>query len=425
MNRERQRKSSMRSWRPGKLAKHSGALLIWMLLRAAAQAITVILLARQLGADRYGQVVAAIAIASFLTPFAGLGLSNMVLRNAARDPEHEAAYFAIAWKWWARTLLPCAITAVAVALMLLPAGLPVVVICAAITVEIAVLSLTELVARHRQAQQKIHAYGAINAGLPLFRLLVFVMLFLLTNDATAKTVLWIYAGSGLLYALWLLCIAPYDAEAAKMPMPEPMTLHNGLPFSMAAMAMRLQSEFNKPILAHTGYDLAGSYNVAQRVTDIASLPLLAMQEALWPRLYAHSDPMRQLRSTGLTLLILAVILGCGLWLTAPLLALVLGSGYDTAIVVLRLLAWLPALQLLRSLLNFHTIHHGRMPLIGWASALGAVVSIFGVLALVPKLGISGAVMTSYTAEILMIAYLLLATWRLFIKERSKVGHADT
>lgn len=50
-------------WRPGRLAQHGGALLGWMLLRAAAQAGTVVLLARTLAARTYGEFVAVIAVA--------------------------------------------------------------------------------------------------------------------------------------------------------------------------------------------------------------------------------------------------------------------------------------------------------------------------------------------------------------------------
>ena len=71
-------------WRPGRLAQHGGALLGWMMLRAAAQAGTVVLLARAMGATAYGQVVAILATASLVVSFAGLGLSHIVLRNAAR-----------------------------------------------------------------------------------------------------------------------------------------------------------------------------------------------------------------------------------------------------------------------------------------------------------------------------------------------------
>jgi len=119
--------------------------------------------------------------------------------------------------------------------------------------------------------------------------------------------------------------------------------------------VRLQSEFNKPVLAHLGFDLAGAYNVAQRTNEIVGMPLSALQESLWPRLYAHPDPLRQLRRSGLLLLLLATACGIFIWLAAPLLPLIVGSDFDKAATAMRSLAWLPLLQSLRSCTSMRSI----------------------------------------------------------------------
>jgi len=382
-----------------------------MMLRAAAQAATVVLLARQLGARDYGQVVVVIAVASFLVPLAGLGLSHIVLRNAARDLAHWQAYVACALRWWWRTL-PVAIgIAIALAILLLPGKLPMTALCVAIAGEIAASSITELYARYRQAQHRLHAFGAINAGLPLCRLLALGALLLLADPPTPSDVLWVYAVSGLAYVAMLWRTLPDDEDQAGSTPGEPMTAFSGLPFSLAVLAAKLQAEFNKPVLAQTSFGLAGSYNVAQRVVDMASLPLLAMQEALWPRLYPQSNPMPQLRHTGGALMALALLLGAALWLVAPLLPILLGESFADAVPVLQLLAWLPVLQMFRALLNFHAIHHGRIHRIGWASGVGAVVSVAGVAMLAPQHGMTGAVAAAYLSEIAMTTFLLVIALR--------------
>lgn len=398
-------------WRPGGLVRHGSTLLAWMLLRAAAQAVIVVLLARQLGAQAYGQFVAVIAVASIFTPFVGLGLSNMVLRNAARDPSHEAVYFARAFRWWARTLLPCMILASTVAAILLPNSLPPITVLVVIAAELLTASFVDLCSRDQQAKQKTHVYGAINAGLPTIRLLTFGTFLTLNRETDAVDILWAYALSSLLYALMLWMLISNRTRSPDAFAAESMTAGSGLPFSTAAFTLKLQGEFNKPVLAQSGFDLAGTYNVAQRVVDMASLPLLAAQESLWPRLYSQQNPLQQLKRSGLVLLMLALALGCALWLAAPLLPCLVGPSYESAISVLRMLAWLPLLQVFRALLNFHAIHRERMPLIGWASAMGAAVSVGAVTTLVPLFGMPGAVLASYAAETTMIAFLLVTTTR--------------
>ncbi|UJB65711.1 lipopolysaccharide biosynthesis protein [Acidovorax sp. YS12] len=399
-------------WRPGGLARNGLVLLGWMLLRAATQAATVVWLARQLGAQPYGQFVAVVAVSSFFTPFVGLGLSHMLLRNAARDPAHAGNYLARALRWWLRTLLPCLAASVVVTLWLLPERIALLALVVVAAAELSATSLTELCARHLQAQQRTHAFGAVNAGLPGARLVALGLLWAGTGDPGVTAVLWTYAASGLIYAalLWLPLRAA--AKAPDAVLPEPMTARSGLPFSLAVFATKLQGEFNKPMLAQAGFGLAGTYNVAQRVVDMASLPVLALQEALWPRLYAHANPARQLRRSGAALMLLALAVGGVLWLVAPLLPVVFGADFADAVAVLRLLAWLPMLQVLRVLLNYHAIHHGRTQQIGWAYAIGGVVSVVSVAVFAPAYGLTGAVWAGYVAETVMIVFLLQGALRI-------------
>ena len=95
-----------------------------------------------------------------------------------------------------------------------------------------------------------------------------------------------------------------------------------------------------------------------------------------------------------------------LLLTAPLIPLLVGHAHEGAVRVLRMLAWLPLLQVGRSLLNFHAIHHGHMRHISWACIFGGGVSVCAVAALVPAHGMAGAVIASYIAEITMSLALL-------------------
>ena len=402
----RHRRCLPKSCRPGQLARNGGGLLGWMLLRAAAQAGTIVLLARTLSAQTYGEFVAVIAVAGFAVPLAGLGLSNMLLRNVARDPQAASWYLERAVTVWTRTLLPLAAASIGIALLLIPKGLPVAAMAAAICGELLASSLTELAGRYRQAQHLHHAYGAINAGLPLMRLLTLGLLVFVTNRTDIASVLWTFTAASVGYALLLWpvvsTVTPVVAESATEAMPA----RSGLPFSASALAMRLQAEFNKPVLAHAGFGLAGSYNIAQRAVDMASLPLQALQEALWPKLYAQANPLPQLRRTGAALLLMAFTMGALVWVAAPLLPLLVGNAHEGAVRVLRMLAWLPLLQVGRSLLNFHAIHHGHMQHISWACILGGGVSVCAVAALVPAHGMAGAVAASYIAEITMSLALL-------------------
>ncbi|HEY0504964.1 MAG TPA: hypothetical protein VGD42_15895 [Lysobacter sp.] len=391
------------TWRPGQYLRSSARLLTWMLLRAGGQAALIVLVARAIGADDYGQLVAALAIAALVTPFAGLGLSGMLLRNAAKDPDNSLVYLRRALRIWVASTAVCIALVWPLTRSLLPDGVTWLPACIAIAVEIAVSSLTEIAARYQQSQHRINAYGAANAGPVAARLLAVGSLLALDPMPDLQGVFWTHAAGGLVYCLWLWRRLSGTLRGGDAP--EPMTATSGVPFALGALAMRLQAEFNKPVLAHLGFGIAGNFNAAQRATDLVSMPLLALQEALWPRLYAQRDPSRRLRQTGVFLAALALLWGGGLWLAAPLLPKLLGEDFSDAVAVMRALAWLPVLQLLRSLFNFSIIHAGTTRLLGWANGLGAIVSVVSVAGLVPILGATGAIVACYAAELSMIAIL--------------------
>lgn len=392
-------------YRPGTWLRSGGQLLAWMLVRAAAQAATLLLLARILGVSDYGRLVVIISLSVLVAPLVGLGLGNILLRNGARDPVGLPLYFSIAIRWWWWTLLPGFVVSFLLFMWFLPGGLPLIAGLAAIGAEVAVTSLVEVRGRHCQAARRIGAFGAINAGLPLLRLLMLVMLFLLMPGVRLEAVLWVYTVSSVIYLLLLL--PPMRGLSNWRKSSEQMSASSGLPFLVAIAATRLQTEFNKPVLAHSAFSMAGAYNVAQRFVDLASMPLMALQEALWPRLYAHANPVQALLRTGGWLLLLGLVCSGVLWLSAPVLPWLLGADYTSAADALQMLAWLPMLQTFRSLLNFHAIHFGRMGWIGWAYACGAVVGVLAVVGLVPIHGLTGAVAASYASEFTMI--ILLAT----------------
>lgn len=394
--------NQIRAWRPGRYLRSSGAVFSWMLLRAIAQAALVVVMSRLLGAAGYGQFVAVIAVASFFSALAGLGLGGVVLRDGARQPSSLDARVQHSLRVWTWSTIVSAPVALAVALLTLPRGLSFGAVAFTVIAEIASSSLTDLLARSEQARHRLGHYGAITAGLPLVRL-VMLAAYLLLTEPSLRGWLYVYATASLAYAAGLLaCLTPRSPGTSE----HRSRLRDGLPFLINTLAMRLQAEFNKPVLARGGFALAGTYSAAQRTVDIASLPLAALQEALWPRLYAEPDPRRGLWALGGYLVAVAILGGSALWFASGWLPRMLGPDFGPSVQTLKLLAWLPAVQVLRSLINFNVIHKGRTSLIGWAAAFGAVSSIALVASLVPHWGSLGAVAASYATEVVMIMTLL-------------------
>jgi O-antigen/teichoic acid export membrane protein len=385
-------------WRPGAYLHASAGLFVWLLLRAAGQAVLVIALARLLGAAGYGHFITVLAVATFFTPLAGLGLQGVLLRAGARNPQGIPQQLRAALRlWWPSTALFGAI-GVVVALLALPRGAQTSAVVALVLAEVGSSSLVELLARVHQALHRTHRYGAMLTGLVLARLAALVVYALLARPNLSGW-MWAYAASSLAYMTWLLAHAQREFQPARTPsVPAWPLMREGLPFALGALSLRLQAEFNKPVLAQLGFAVAGNFNASQRAVDIAGLPLLAMQEALWARLYASADPKRRMLITSAILVLLALCGGVVLFLLAPLLPLLLGPGFESTVHLLQWLAWLPAVQVMRNFINFQALATYRTHLLTIAYFTAGIASVIFNLFLISRYGPAGAVSAAYLTE---------------------------
>lgn len=400
------------AWRPGGYARDGARIFGWLLLRAVAQAATVLMLARWLGASGYGAFVAALAVASFFTPLAGLGLGGVLLVRGARAPGQLPALQARAASIWAASAAAFTVLATAAMAWSLPAGQPLWALVALAAAEVAAASWVELQARSAQALHQPHRFGAIQAGLPLIRLFALAAIMSLAPPSPAAWML-AYAAASLLYVggLALQHAAAQPTPPHAPPAANAITLlRDGLPFAGGAAALRLQAEFNKPVLAHLGYAQAGTFSVAQRVVELATLPLVALQEALWPRIYASDDPSTRLRRSGAVLVLLALASGALLAASAPLLPWLLGEGYAPAAQAMAALALLPAVQMVRNLGNAWLIANVSNTALYAVYAASAFAGVVLALLLVPRFGVSGAVWALYGSEAAAVAAAWTVAW---------------
>lgn len=402
-------------WRPGGYLRASGWLFIWLLIRSAVQTVNVILLARWLGVEGYGAFVSALAVASFFTPLAGLGMAVVLLRDCSRIPLLIEHYVSQALRLWVISAAVSTILAATAISLSLPNTFPFVALFALAIGETAASSLIEIIARIEQARQRIAHYGAVMAGLPIARLVALILIVLLL-EITPTIWLLAYGLSSLFYCLFVAISVmrliqlqrPLDASLCSIS-PPPLPVREGLPFTVGALAFRLQNEFNKPVLAQIGYAQAGAFGIAQRMIELANLPLAALQEALWPRLFACADPKRRILVSGTALMLAALIGGLAIALAAPLVPWLLGVDYRGAGQLLIWLAPLPAIQVGRNLGNAWIIAKGQSHLLTMVYITAAVSGVGLTLLWVPGYGTAGAIAAIYASEVaaIMTQWLML------------------
>lgn len=399
--------SKLLAWRPGGYLRASSGLFGWLLLRAAAQAAMVVLLARLLGVEGYGLFVTAMAVSGFFSPLAGLGLGGLLLRDGAAHPHHLPQQLGMALALWWPAALVCSALATGLLVWSLPSPVPLACLGAFALAEVGTASLVELTVRIEQAHHRLGAFGAMQAGLIGTRLAA-VLLCAATGGVEPIRWLWVYAGSNALYAAFVAHRLISRYPPIWPPQRNWRLARASFPFTVGALTSRLQAEFNKPLLAQASYGEAGHFSVAQRAVDLASLPLQALLEALWPRLYTQKTLGRRFWITGGALMLLAVAAGSALVLLAPLLPRLLGQGFAGTAALLGALAWLPAVQVLRNCMTYPLTLPGNSQLLGWVYGSGAVLSVAATALLVVSFGMRGAIMATYASELILAALLLAA-----------------
>ena len=166
-------------------------------------------------------------------------------------------------------------------------------------------------------------------------------------------------------------------------------------------------------LLSNAYDV-GIFSAGTRLEGIArSFVTLGLNQAFFPIVASafgngREDGLRVVRTTFFPLIAFMALVSLGLWLIAPVfITLFYGSKFGDAILVLRIVSFLPILIGISNLLGFHTLLNLRMDkAFFWITATGSVIGLFINAILIQKLGFVGAAYAWVAAE----AYIALAMY---------------
>lgn len=387
-----------------KYLQDSSELLVWFAFRAGLQMLSVILVAKLLGASEYGYFVATLATVSLFSPLAGLGMHAVIVRDGSPNPSGLPALTAQAIAIWWKSALLLSLVATAVARSTLDSGPePLWIIGFFAASEIMTSSGIEIIARARQAERKMRSFGALQAGLIASRL-VAIGILALTNAPRSHDYFLFYGICSLAYLGLVLRCYRYRSHTA--PPAAKTLLRAGIPFWSGALSLRLQTEFNKPVLAQLSLSDTGNFNIAQRAVDMGSLPIIAMQEALLPRLLSASDNRKLFRLAWFYLTVSSMFMSLLILMFAPLIPVLLGSEFQKTASLVSGLAWLPVLQVQRSMANAWVIANGLSARLTVVYILNAACAIITILVSVRLWGAAGVVYAAYFGEALLTLALL-------------------
>lgn len=405
------------SWRPGKLARDTMILTTGLGLRALAQGLVFVIVARVLGSQGYGAFSAALAIAGVWVHFCGLGGHVILMRDVARDP----ASFPQSWALTLAVLGFGTITVLVLYLISVAWFLPEIPWPLAVSLGVGELlfwPFANAAACAYQGFERMGRSARMSLAPVLLRLLAALLLLgaVFQRPETDSLILWggLYAGASFLGAIYAHYRVHRDIGRPVWPGWGRLKQHvqSGWPFSFWGSAHKLYLDADKFLLARLStLEVTGHYSAGYRFVDLAFLPLYSLLGAAAPRLFrAGEKGSRGALAAVLRLaapaLFYCLAVGVALTLSAPLIPLVLGQQFFGAVAVVSWLAWLPLASLPRLLLN-QVLATSDAQQLGMAVLLvGAVVNVGLNLWWIPLWSWRGAVVATYAAELAMILILL-------------------
>jgi O-antigen/teichoic acid export membrane protein len=393
--------------RPGYYLRSSGVLLFWLIIRALTQGLLILLIAKWLGSDKYGEFVSLAAISSFFVPLAGLGLHAVLLCDLPKNPEQKTELISDSLTIWRLSAIPSCILASAFAIYLLPSNISKAIIFIFCASEVIAASIIEISARIEQAFNNANGNGIIQSGLFIIRLLTLYP-FIDTPPSQLSNFLLLYSSSSFFYAACIVTFIIYRHKAyPKQNKKNWQLIQKGLPFMTGSLSFRVQSEFNKPILAQASFSHSGLFNIAQRIIDIACLPLTALLETLWPKYYSNSISRKNLYITILAISGLSILIGLILAINARDIIKLLGTDFDGVIIIIQSLAGIPLLTVLRNFGMANLINKGNVSNLNFIYISTALINMALITALIPLYGLKGAVYSMYISETYAITMLYI------------------
>jgi O-antigen/teichoic acid export membrane protein len=401
MNRVRQR--LVARLRTSSLARDASHLSFGHTVRLVIQAAFYVVLARVLGPTDYGAFAAAAASAAVIGPFAGIGSSNLFIKNVKAGSQEPAVS-------WGNGLL---ITAISGSLLSLGVAFfsiyvlrqrPAVIfmICAA---DLVMGRVIELAACGFLACGRAKQTSVQNVLLSLLRLASLVTLALVRHRVTLESWTLTYLITSVVAGIYCFYKGTQSWGAPRFALGQMRAdLRDGFFFSVSSSATTIYNDIDKIMLGRLAdFTATGIYAAAYRIIDVATQPIRSIATAAYPRFFEKGvrgiqEPYSFARTIiSITakygILVLFALLGF-----APIVPHILGPRYAAVVPALRLLAALPLIRAIHVSLGDALAGAGFVRLRTVIQVAVAALNVVLNLLILPRYSWRGAAWTSIASD---------------------------
>ena len=391
------------------LARNTLLIILVRLMRLFLQFGYFLIIARSLGAQKYGAFVSVTALVGILSPFASWGSDHILVKYVSRKPSLLAEY-------WGNALLTIFFSGSVLLTFLLlsysaflPLNIPFIVV---LFIGLSDLFGNVIIRTASRAFQAVHNFN-LTAQLSILSSItrIIAALCLVTFFPQKGVVTWagLYSISTIAAAGITLVVVQYHFGKPKLSIEGiKREFVQGFYFSASSTAATINNNIDKTMLAKLStLQATGAYAAAYRLIHVANIPMSSLIFSSYPNFFKHGAKgiqssvhyVKKLLPIGFAY---SLAVGVAILLLAPVVPYLLGEEYAKSIEVLRWLALLPLLKCLQSLAG-STLTGADLQ--DFRTAMQASIALFNCLInlwLIPLYSWKGAVWATLASDVLLV-----------------------
>ena len=338
--------------RESKLARNAAWMFAGQGLSFVIQGLYFIILARLLGSLQYGILAGAAALVAVVSQYSTMGSGLLVMRYVSADQTRFREY-------WGNVILSTGFFGSLIVVGLHIAGRWMIGgASASILILLAIGDclcgqLTTAASQVFQAFEKMRITATLNLIVNLFRVLLAAVMLFSLHRATA----WQWAIASLVVSGVAVTAAVTTVTVRfGWPIFKPQLLFRrvgeGFIFAVSSSTTSVYNDVDKVMLGHYGMSVAnGIYTMAYRVVNIATMPIMSIQAAAFPRFFREGvNGVRATEPLAKKILKRTILIGCasviGMYLVAPIIPHLVGKGFSQSVMALRWLCLIPIFRAL-------------------------------------------------------------------------------
>jgi O-antigen/teichoic acid export membrane protein len=391
---------------------------VWLLISKGIslvmQAAYFVTIARTLGVAKYGEFVSLTALVAIVSPFVGLGIEVLLVKNVAKD----RALFSI---YWGNSLLITLLTGVGftiglglLAPFILNQSISQVAILLVAASDLIFGSVTTIAGRAFQSVDRLNISARISVIAMLIKVIAALALMEFFPGPNGLEWIYLYCTSTIISAIISAILVQRLLGSPRLELPRIKSeLTEGLAFSISNSAFTIYNDIDKTMLSKMStLSATGIYAAAYRLIDVSFIPVISIAGATYAEFFrrgkdgvgaalAFAKPLVAITAA------YSLVAGAGLVLLSPIVPHILGDQYLPVVAALR---WLAPIPLFRAMQHFGGDILSGSGFQTWRSTLETGIAGFNIAInfwLIPRYSWQGAAWASLASDgLLMILFWL-------------------